>query len=116
MMGSNLTRAGRAYHLGADTFAVLLEGAPLELAGRLAGVVDALTVRQPELSHCSFGVAMLPLEDRTGGALALAEQRLEEQKRRGLVFADRITEVLLALMNAHQPELRAHAVEVAKLT
>jgi diguanylate cyclase (GGDEF)-like protein len=115
-MGSSLARAGRAYHLGADTFAVLVEGSPLELATTLAGVVDALTVRQPEPIHCSFGVALLPLEDPAGGALALAEQRLEEQKRRGLVFADRISEVLLALMNAHQPELRKHASEVAKLT
>ena len=115
-LGQALARTGRAYHLGADAFAVLLDGAPLELATRLAGVVDALTVRRPEPIHCSFGVAMLPLEDCADGALALAEQRLEEQKRRGLVFADRLGEVMLELMHAHQPELRTHAAEVAKLT
>ena len=115
-LGTRLARAGRSYYLGADTFAVLMNGSPLEVATTLAGVVDALTVRQPELIHCSFGVALLPHENPAGGALALAEQRLEEQKRRGLVFADRVSEVLLALMNVHQAELGKHAIDVAKLT
>jgi diguanylate cyclase (GGDEF)-like protein len=115
-LGKRLARAGRAYYLGADTFAVLMDGSPLEVAGMLPAVLDALTLEQPEPVHCSFGVAVLPLEDPAGGTLALAEQRLEEQKRRGLVFADRVSEVLLAVMNAHQAELRTHAIEVAKLT
>jgi diguanylate cyclase (GGDEF)-like protein len=115
-LGSALARTGRAYHLGADSFAVLLDGTPLELAAKLAAVIDALTVRQPEPIHCSVGIAVLPLEDRSVNALALAEQRLEEQRRRGLVYADRISEVMLTLMSVHQRELRTHADGVAKLT
>jgi diguanylate cyclase (GGDEF)-like protein/putative nucleotidyltransferase with HDIG domain len=115
-VGERLAAAGRAYHLGADSFAVLLEDAPLALAQNLAQTVEALTVRQPELLQCSFGVAVLPGEADGCDALALAEERLEDQKRRGLVFGDRVGEVLLALMNAHDPELRTHAAEVARLS
>ena len=117
-LGRALSSAGRAYHLGGDAFAVLLDGSPRELAGKLASVLDALTVRRPEPVQCSFGVALLPLGDDGDGALALAlaEQRLDEQKRRGLVLADRVSEIMLTLMHAHQPDLHTHAVEVAKLT
>jgi diguanylate cyclase (GGDEF)-like protein len=115
-LGGRLAQAGRAYHLGADTFAVLLEGTLLELARKLAAVVEALTVQEPEPIQCSFGAAVLPLAERGSGALALAEGRLDDQKRRGLVFAERISELLLALMRAHQPELAAHTAEVARLT
>jgi diguanylate cyclase (GGDEF)-like protein len=115
-IGNGLARTGRAYHLGADSFAVLIRGEPFDLAKKLAVVLEALTVRQPELIHCSFGSALITVAGRGNDAMVLAEQRLEEQKRRGLVFADRVSEVLLELMNAHQPELGVHGTEVGKLT
>jgi diguanylate cyclase (GGDEF)-like protein len=115
-LAGRLGRAGRAYHLGADTFAVLFEDSPFALAQGLALAVEALTVREPEELQCSFGAAVLPLEATGCAGLALAEERLEDQKRRGLVFADRVTELLLTLMDAHHPELRVHAREVARLS
>jgi diguanylate cyclase (GGDEF)-like protein len=115
-LARRLDGAGAAYHLGSDTFAVLLEGGPRELAADLARVVAALTVSDPEPVRCSFGVSVLPLEASGGAALALAEDRLEDQKRRGLVFADRLVELVLTLTGAHSDELATHAREVARLS
>jgi diguanylate cyclase (GGDEF)-like protein/putative nucleotidyltransferase with HDIG domain len=115
-VGNRLAGVGDAYYLGADSFALVLEDAPLGPARALPLAVDALTIREPETLQCSFGAVLAQHEGDGCAALAVAEARLEDQKRRGLVFADRVGELLLLLMHAHDPELRTHAAEVARLS
>jgi diguanylate cyclase (GGDEF)-like protein len=115
-LGDRLAGVGDAYHLGADSFALVLEDAPLGPARALPLAVDALTIREPNSLQCSFGAVLAPHEGDGCAALAVAEARLEDQKRRGLVFADRVGELLLLLMHAHDPELRTHAADVARLS
>jgi diguanylate cyclase (GGDEF)-like protein len=105
----------RAFRLGSDAFALLIEGDAAELTERVGRALDRLAVRHPEPLRCSFGMAMVPLEARGAAALALAEERLEDQRRRGLVFPDRVVELLLTLMEACDPTLGKHAREVARL-
>jgi diguanylate cyclase (GGDEF)-like protein len=105
----------RAYRIGSDSFALLLEGGAPELIEKVGGALERLSVRHPEPLHCSFGVALIPVEATGPAALALAEERLEDQRRRGLVFPDRIGDLLLTLMEAHDPTLARHAREVARL-
>jgi diguanylate cyclase (GGDEF)-like protein len=112
-------RAGgisRPFRLGADSFALLLKGDAPALVAQVGRAVDRLTLEHPEPLQCSFGVATVPTEARGCAALALAEERLEDQKRRGLVFPDRVGELLLALIQAHDETLDAHAREVARLS
>jgi diguanylate cyclase (GGDEF)-like protein len=111
-------RAGsvsRTFRLGADGFALLLTGDAPTLVRQLARVLDRLTIEHPEPLQCSFGVAVVPTEASGSDALALAEERLEDQKRRGLVFADRVEELLLAITDAHDDTLGTHAREVGRL-
>ncbi|HZQ63923.1 MAG TPA: diguanylate cyclase [Gaiellaceae bacterium] len=114
-LGARVAELAPTFRAGGDVFAVLLEGTPLELTRGLADVLDALAVEHPEPLHCSLGCALLQPEAHGAAAFALAEQRLEDQKRRGLVFADRVAEVLLAVMGAHDEGLRRHGFEVAAL-
>jgi len=104
-----------AFRVGSDAFGLVLEGAAAELTAKVGQALDRLTVRHPEPLHCSFGVTMIPLEASGATALALAEERLDDQRRRGLVFADRVVELLLTLMEAYDPTLGRHAREVARL-
>jgi diguanylate cyclase (GGDEF)-like protein len=114
-IGGRLARAGDAYRLGGDTFALVAAAAPLELAKRLSLAIDALTIHRSEVLQCSFGAVVLPIEQARHDALALAEERLEDQRRRRPAFADRVAEVLLALVHSHHPDLRTHSDEVARL-
>ncbi len=109
------TGVPRAFRVGSDAFALLLEGDAPVLIEKVGRALDRLTVGHPEPLHCSFGVAMIPLEASGPAALALTEERLEDQRRRGLVFPDRVGEVLLTLMEAYDPTLGRHAREVARL-
>jgi diguanylate cyclase (GGDEF)-like protein len=109
------TGVSRAFRVGSDAFALLLEGDAPVLIEKVGRALDRLTVGHPEPLHCSFGVAMITLEAAGPAALALAEARLEDQRRRGLVFPDRVGELLLTLMEAHDSTLGRHAREVARL-
>lgn len=106
----------RPFLLGGDAFAFLFAGDVPTLARQVGRVLECLSPEDPEPLRCSFGVALVPTEATGYAALALAEQRLEDQKRRGLVFADRVGELLLALTEAHDRGLGAHAREVARLS
>ena len=106
----------RPFRLGGDSFAFLFSGDVPTLARQVGRVLECLTLEDPEPLRCSFGVALVPTEAIGYAALALAEERLEDQKRRGLVFADRVGELLLALTEAHDRTLGAHARQVARLS
>jgi diguanylate cyclase (GGDEF)-like protein len=111
-------RAGgvsRTFRLGADAFALLLAGDAPALVRQLGGALDRLTLEEPVALQCSFGVTLVPTEAGGSAALALAEERLEDQKRRGLVFPDRVGELLRTITEAHDERLGAHAREVARL-
>ncbi len=105
----------RPFRLGGDAFALLLDGDAPTLVKAVGQALDRLTLEHPEPLRCSFGVAVIPTEATGCAALALAEERLDDQKRRGLVFPDRVGELLLALTQAHDETLAAHAREVARL-
>ena len=105
----------RAFRVGSDAFALLLEGDAPVLIEKVGRALDRLTVGHPETLNCSFGVTMIPLEASGPAALALAEERLEDQRRRGLVLPDRVGELLLTLMEAHDSTLGRHAREVARI-
>ena len=109
------TGVTRAFRVGSDAFALLLEGDAPVLIEKVGRALDRLTVGHPETLNCSFGVTMIPLEASGPAALALAEERLEDQRRRGLVFPDRVGELLLTLMEAHDSTLGRHAREVARI-
>jgi diguanylate cyclase (GGDEF)-like protein len=104
-----------SFRVGADAFALLLEGDAAERIEKVGHALERLTVRHPEQLHCSFGVTTMPLEASGPAALALAEERLEDQRRRGLLLPDRVGELLLTLMEAHDPTLSRHARKVARL-
>ena len=104
-----------AFRVGSDAFALLLEGDAAPLTEKVGQALDLLMIRYPERLHCSFGVTMIPVETSGAAALALAEERLEDQRRRGLVFPDRVVELLLTLMEAYDSTLSKHARDVARL-
>ena len=111
-------RAGEvspAYRLGGDSFALLLDGDAPRLVRQVGLALDRLTVDRPDPLDCSFGIAMVPTEASGCEALAVAEERLEDQKRRGLLFPDRVGELLLSLIEIHDPTLCSHSREVARL-
>jgi diguanylate cyclase (GGDEF)-like protein len=103
------------FRVGADALVLLLAGDAPALVRQVGRALDRLTVEHPEPLHCSFGVAAVPAEASGFAAFALAEERLEDQKRRGLLFPDRVVEVLVALAEAHDETLGRHAREVARL-
>jgi diguanylate cyclase (GGDEF)-like protein len=103
------------YRVGADALVLLFAGDPPALVRQVGRALDRLTVEHPEPLHCSFGVSVVPAEASGFAAFALAEERLEDQKRRGLLFPDRVVEVLVALVDAHDETLGRHAREVARL-
>jgi hypothetical protein len=79
----------------------MLSGDAPTMVRQVRRALDRLTLDHPEPLQCSFGVALVPTEAGGCEALALAEERLEDQKRRGLVFPDRVGELLLTLIDAH---------------
>ncbi|HEY7604562.1 MAG TPA: diguanylate cyclase [Gaiellaceae bacterium] len=103
------------FRLGGDAFALVFDGDPPALVGQVGRAIDRLTAERPEPLHCSFGVAILPVEATGAAALALAEERLEDQRRRDLVFPDRLGELLLTLMEAYDSTLGQHARQVARI-
>ena len=108
---------GEAFALGADAFALVLEGTPEDLWRRGAAALWAVDPGSggPEL-RCSFGVAILTAAGaETAGALATAEDRLADQRNRAPSLAERYGELILAILGAHQPETSEHAFDVAAL-
>ena len=64
-----------AFRVGSDAIALLLDGDPPELIEKVGLALDRLTVRRPEPLHCSFGVAMIPLEASGSEALSRSSPR-----------------------------------------
>ena len=116
-LGSRAELLGRAFALGADAFALVLDGSPEDLWRRGAGALWSLDPGAGALPlRCSFGAAVLvdPEADAVA-ALVLAEDRLANQRNRAPSVAERYGELILAILRAQQPETSEHALDVAEL-
>jgi diguanylate cyclase (GGDEF)-like protein len=121
-MGAKLQQAvapsGAAYRLGGDEFCAwidLQDVVPDELILRAS---EALIEKGPQFCvRGSLGVVLLPNEaDTPERAIQLADERMYANKRnRGTGTRTRAKDVLLRTMQAMQPELDAHAGQVAGL-
>src|SRR3954471_2999366 len=108
---------GDAFALGADAYALVLDGTPEDLWRRAAAALWSLDpgAGGPEL-RCSFGAAVLT--DATAdaeAALAQAEDRLASQRNRAPSVAERYGELILEILRAQQPDTSDHALDVAQL-
>jgi diguanylate cyclase (GGDEF)-like protein len=108
---------GHAFALGADAFALVLDGAPEGLWRRAAAALWALDPGTGGLPlRCSFGAAVLFDRDGDAGvALAQAEDRLASQRNRAPSVAERYGELILEILRAQQPDTSDHALDVAQL-
>src|SRR4051794_31716755 len=108
---------GRTFALGADAFALILEGTPEQLWRRGAAALWALDPNAGGVElRCSFGGAVLTERgaDPTA-ALAHAEDRLADQRNRAPSVGERYGELILAILRAQQPDTSEHASDVAAL-
>jgi diguanylate cyclase (GGDEF)-like protein len=111
--------SGRAYRLGGDEFCVLAridDNMPDQLA---ATAIAALCEHGEGFSvTTACGIAVLPDEAQdTSAALALADQRLYENKGDGRTTGepDSTREVLLQVLREREPDLHEHLHGVASL-
>jgi two-component system, cell cycle response regulator len=122
-LGNRLVTAvgdsGRAFRLGGDEFCVLAridDGTPDQLAGT---AIAALCEHGEGFSvTTACGIAVLPDEAQdTSAALALADQRLYENKSGGRATGepDSTREVLLQVLREREPDLHEHLHGVASL-
>src|SRR3954452_2024346 len=110
-------RDGAAFALGADAYALVLDGTPEDLWRRAAAALWSLDpgAGGPEL-RCSFGAAVLTdATAHAGTALAQAEDRLASQRNRAPSVAERYGELILEILRAQQPDTSDHALDVAQL-
>ena len=108
---------GESFALGADAFALVVEGTPEELWRRGAAALWALDPGSGGVElRCSFGAAVLAdAAADTAVALAVAEDRLADQRNRAPSVAERYGELILAILAAQQPLTSEHAFDVAAL-
>src|SRR3954468_830372 len=110
---------GDAFALRAAAFALVLDGTPEDLWRRGAAALWALDPGSggPEL-RCSFGAAVVAeggSGDAAASALAVAEDRLADQRSRAPSVAERYGELILAILAAQQPQTPEHPLDVAPL-
>jgi diguanylate cyclase (GGDEF)-like protein len=120
-LGAALAKAagdGTAYRMGGDEFCVLAPCAP-ELANAFSGrCAAAMALRGQGFSiTAAHGAVAIPGEHGTAASvLALADERMYQQKRGGRVPAARQSaDVLIALAEEHAPVLARHMRAVGEL-
>jgi diguanylate cyclase (GGDEF)-like protein len=114
-LAANFAESG-AYRLGGDEFCVLLHGSPTELEHALASALAALTEEDADVRP-SYGFALLPREARDpSSALRIVDQRMYAQKDDRRASTKRqARDLLLAVLDQHAPDLRAHSDWVSDL-
>jgi diguanylate cyclase (GGDEF)-like protein len=115
-LGATFAASGAAYRLGGDEFCVLVHGSTAELEGELASAIAALTEEEADVRP-SYGFALLPREARDpSSALRIVDQRMYAQKdgRRASTKLQ-ARDILLAVLDQHAPDLRAHSDWVSDL-
>jgi diguanylate cyclase (GGDEF)-like protein len=110
--------AGTAYRMGGDEFCVLAPCAPDQIGSFSARCAARMAVRGQGFSiTAAHGAVAIPGEHGTAASvLALADERMYQQKRGGRVPAARQSaNVLVALAEEHAPELARHMQAVGEL-
>jgi diguanylate cyclase (GGDEF)-like protein len=115
-LGGTFARSGAAYRLGGDEFCLLLRGSPAQLERALASALASLTEEEADVRP-SYGFALLPREARDpSSALRIVDQRMYAQKDGRRASTKRqARDILLALLDQHAPDLRAHCDWVSDL-
>jgi diguanylate cyclase (GGDEF)-like protein len=115
-LGATFAGSGAAYRLGGDEFCVLLHRSPAELEQGLTAALAALTEEGADVRP-SFGFALLPREARDpSSALRMVDQRMYSQKDGRRASTKRqARDILLAVLDQHAPDLRAHCDWVSDL-
>src|SRR3954470_16896461 len=113
---ATLAGSGAAYRLGGDEFCVLLHGSPAQLERALTSALEALTDEEADVRP-SYGFALLPREARDpSSALRIVDQRMYAQKDGRRASTKRqARDLLLAVLDQHAPDLRAHSDWVSDL-
>jgi diguanylate cyclase (GGDEF)-like protein len=119
-LGSRLAEtfsgSGTAYRLGGDEFCVLLSGSPAELEEAIGQALGALADKDAAI-RSSCGFVLLPREARDApSALRIVDQRMYAQKDGNRASTKRqARDLLLAVLDQHAPDLRAHSDWVREL-
>jgi diguanylate cyclase (GGDEF)-like protein len=115
-LAATFADSGAAYRLGGDEFCVLLHGSPAQLEQSLASALTALTEEDADVRP-SCGFALLPREARDpSSALRIVDQRMYAQKDDRRASTKRqARDLLLAVLDQHAPDLRAHSDWVSDL-
>ena len=115
-LAATLAGSGAAYRLGGDEFCVLLHGSPPQLERALTSALEALTDEDADVRP-SYGFALLPREARDpSSALRIVDQRMYAQKDGRRASTKRqARDLLLAVLDQHAPDLRAHSDWVSDL-
>jgi two-component system, cell cycle response regulator len=111
-------RTGKAYRMGGDEFCVLAVCPPHAVGAFSARCAAAMALRGQGFSiTAAHGVVTIPGEHGTpASALALADERMYQQKRGGRIPAARQSaNVLTALAEEHAPVLARHMRSVGEL-
>src|SRR3954454_206664 len=108
---------GHSFALGDDAFALLVDGTPEELWLRAAAALWSLDPGGDGVElRCSFGAdGLTEPDDDSSAALAIAEDRLADQRNRAPSLAARYGELILTILGAKQPQTSEHAFDVAAL-
>ena len=111
----DIRRGGCAYRLGGDEFCVLLRGSPAELEHAPGSALGALDEEDADVRP-SYGFALLPREARdASSALRIVDQRMYAQKDDRRASTKRqARDLLLAVLDQHAPDLRAHSDWVSR--
>ena len=115
-LAATFAGSGAAYRLGGDEFCVLLHGSPPQLERALTSALEALTDEDADVRP-SYGFALLPREARDpSSALRIVDQRMYAQKDGRRASTKRqARDLLLAVLDQHAPDLRAHSDWVSDL-
>ena len=115
-LATTFAGSGAAYRLGGDEFCVLLRGSPAQLEKALTWALQALTDEEADVRP-SYGFALLPREARDpSSALRIVDQRMYAQKDDRRASTKRqARDLLLAVLDQHAPDLRAHSDWVSDL-
>ncbi len=116
-LGAAVGDIGRAYRMGGDEFCVLSFAAGEEGMHLLARAEEALSEHGEAFAiTASHGRASIPVEESTAvDAVALADQRLYEDKTGRSSASRQTTDVLLTVISERSADLHMHHRDVAQL-
>ncbi len=117
-LAASVSAYGCGYRLGGDEFCALIAVEEAELDAVVAATAGALEERGENFAvRASFGAVLLPHEATSlDYAVQLADERMYARKRaRASLASDPTRDVLVQIMQARQPVLKARSNGVASL-